>query len=248
MLDGALPPVQVLDDEPAVGPTTVDQLLGAEAGARPQVREVALRGARPDPDPGRRSGHGAAAGDVGREDGPRRAAGGAPSAARSMGAQRARRPLWRPPAKTGGTRMVGVAPAARPAPPVEMRELGAAGLAVARRGDTRDEGHRGGRGHRLERVSVHGSAAGENAPRIGKPRRGNVRGGRGQGASRVALWATPPRSVDAPLVDVPGTANRAYLHPGIVGGPGGAVYTLAVLRLGDHGHQWLWHHRASTDG
>ncbi len=90
--------------------------------------------------------------------------------------------------------MVGVAPAARPAPPVEMRELGAAGLAVARRGDTRDEGHRGGRGHRLERVSVHGSAAGENAPRIGKPRRGNARGGRT--AAEVAEQGEKPGVVD----------------------------------------------------
>jgi len=73
--------------------------------------------------------------------------------------------------------MVGVAPASRSAPPAEVRELGAAGRAVARRCEDRAEGHRRGCGHRLQGVSAHGSAAGENAPRIAKPRRGNTLAG-----------------------------------------------------------------------
>ena len=102
--------------------------------------------------------------------------------------------LRRPRAKTQGTRMMGVAPPARAAPPAEVRELGAAGWAVPRRCEARAEGHRRGRGQRLEGVSAHApphwrkpptkretrpSAHSRRAPVSVLPRR---------------LWATPPRS------------------------------------------------------
>ncbi len=48
--------------------------------------------------------------------------------------------------------MMSVAPPARPAPPAEVRELGAAGRAVARRHEARAKGD--GRGRRLEGVSA----------------------------------------------------------------------------------------------
>ena len=106
---------------------------------------------------------------------------------------------------------MGVAPPARPAPPAEIRELDTAGLAVARGGEAREECHRRGRGHRLERVSAHASPAGENAPRTRKPGRGNTRGGRQVSVLPRRLWATPPRSVDAPLVELQERQSTAVL-------------------------------------
>ena len=82
-------------------------------------------------------------------------------------------------AKTQGTRMVGVAPAAWPAPPAEVRELGAAGRAVARGCEARAEGHRRGRGHRLEGVSAHASPPGENPRKRAKLGRVHTIGRRG---------------------------------------------------------------------
>ena len=66
--------------------------------------------------------------------------------------------------------MVGVAPPARPAPPAEVRELGAAGRAVARRCEDRAEGHRRGRGQRLEGVSAHASPHWRKPPKTGETR------------------------------------------------------------------------------
>ena len=74
--------------------------------------------------------------------------------------------------------MVGVAPPARPAPPAEVRELGTAGRAVARRCEARAEGHRRGRRHRLEGVSAHASPHWRKPPRTGETRpREHSRGG-----------------------------------------------------------------------
>ena len=87
-----------------------------------------------------------------------------------------------------------LAPSARPTSSVEVRERSTAGLAVARRGEARAEGHRRRRGHRLESVRSHESAAGENAPRIAKPRRGNTLAGRGPGAIACPYGLPRPRS------------------------------------------------------
>lgn len=80
-----------------------------------------------------------------------------PGQARPRAGTRRRHPglLRRPRAKPRGTRMVGVAPPARPAPPAEVGEHGAAGRAVARRREHRAKGHRRGRGQRLEVVGGH---------------------------------------------------------------------------------------------
>ena len=98
--------------------------------------------------------------------------------------------------------MVGVAPPARPAPTAEVRELGAAGRAVARRREARAEGHRRGRGHRLEGVSAHASPHWRKPPKTGETRpRAHSRAAR-SAHKRVAIWSTPPRPVDAPLVEL----------------------------------------------
>jgi hypothetical protein len=60
--------VQTRDNEPTAGGTDVDQLLGGEARLRPQVSEVALRGARSDAHELSRTRHRAASRDVGGED------------------------------------------------------------------------------------------------------------------------------------------------------------------------------------
>ena len=111
--------------------------------------------------------------------------------------------LWRPWAKAQGTRMVGVAPPARPAPPAEVRELDAAGRAVARGCEARAEGHRCGRGHRLEGVSAHASPPLAKTPITGETRPcAHSREARSGGIC-VALWAIPPRSSeDAPFVEL----------------------------------------------
>lgn len=98
--------------------------------------------------------------------------------------------------------MVGVAPPARPAPSAEIRELGAAGLAMARRGEARKEGHRRRRHHRLQSVSAHLSAAGENATRIAKPGRAHTVAGRRSARRCFSTWATPAPCVDAPFVEL----------------------------------------------
>ena len=223
--------------------------------------------------------------------------------------------------------MVGVAPPARPAPPAEVRELGAAGRAVARRRDARAEGHRRGRGHRLEGVSAHASPHWRKPPKTGETRpRAHSRAARSGGQARrpmgypapvgrrtlrrvaraaqhggvgdverrtasgerhdvidgqvgggvggalvarapVAVLATPgaehagaeplpgPRAVQGVVpaaVGLPGvlgaaatraagddTADRAQLHPRIVDGVAGAVYSPAVLRLRERAHHGL---------
>lgn len=110
-----------------------------------------------------------------------------------------RRP-WRPLAKTTATRMVGATPPARPARPAEVRELDAAGLAVARRCEARAEGQRRGGGHRLG-VSAHASLHRRKPPRIRETRPcAHSRWAR-SGRDRVPVWATPP-PVDAPLVEL----------------------------------------------
>lgn len=95
-----------------------------------------------------------------------------------------------PRAKTRRTRMVGLAPSARPAPPGEVRERSTADLAVARGGEAREEGQRRGRDHRLQGVRAHVSAAGENATRIRKPGRGNTLAGRSQ-RGRASPYGLP---------------------------------------------------------
>lgn len=137
---------------------------------------------------------------------------------------------WRPRAKAHGTRMVDVAPPARPAPPGEVRELGTAGLAVARRGEAHAEGHRRGRGHRLEGVSGHASPPGENAPRIPKPGRGNTSGGR-QSASPPPPDGLPrPRSVDAPLLELHDRHSTAVLATSSGAPPAASGTTWSTVR------------------
>ena len=92
--------------------------------------------------------------------------------------------------------MVSFAPPARPAPRTEVRELRAAGRAVARRCEDRAEDHRRGRGHRLGGVSAHASPHWRNPPRKGETRpRAHSRGarsGRGLGAiARGMGYPTP---------------------------------------------------------
>ena len=119
--------------------------------------------------------------------------------------------LWRPRAKARGTRMVGVAPPARPARAAEVRKLDTAGRAAARRGEARAEGHRRGRGHHLERVSAHASLPAKTPQELGEtPPRKHTRGARSAGI-RVAIWATPPRSVDAPFVELHERQSTAAL-------------------------------------
>jgi len=119
--------------------------------------------------------------------------------------------LWRQRAKTHGTRMVGVAPPARPAPPAKVRELGAAGRAVARRCEARAEGHRRGRRHRLEAVSAHVHHRVAKTPTTGETRpRAHSRKARSAG-KRPPVLATPPRSVDAPFVELHDRHSTAEL-------------------------------------
>ena len=110
--------------------------------------------------------------------------------------------LRRPRAKPQGTRMVGIAPPAGPAPPAEVRELGAAGRAVARWSEAREEGQRRGRGQRLEGVSAHA------APHWRKPSKTGET--RPCAHTRAAPVSEPPSSdglprppsVDAPLLEL----------------------------------------------
>lgn len=97
--------------------------------------------------------------------------------------------------------MVGVAPPARPAPPVEVRELGTAGMAVARRGEAPAEGDRRGCGQRLEGVSGHAAPDWRKPPenRETPPRKHSRRARSAR--TCVSTWATPP-PVDAPLVEL----------------------------------------------
>jgi hypothetical protein len=55
-----LTPLQTRHEEPTLGASAVDQLLGREARARPQVGQVTLRRARPDADARGRIRHGTA--------------------------------------------------------------------------------------------------------------------------------------------------------------------------------------------
>ena len=162
--------------------------------------------------------------------GPRRGRGAGSRRAHAMGAGGGHSGgVRRSRAKTQGTRMVGVAPPAWPAPPAEVRELGAAGRAVAQRCEARAEGHRRGRGHRLEGVSAHASPPGENPPRMAKPGRVHTVAGRGQRAIAVPLWATPPRSgcsgPPAPLATTPQTVH-SFTRKSSTG------RTLGSIRLG----------------
>ena len=118
--------------------------------------------------------------------------------------------LWASRAKTQGTRVVGVAPPARPSPPAEVRELGAAGRAVARRCEARAEGHRRSGGHRLG-VSAHASPHWRKPPKNTETRpRAHSRRAR-SGRVLVATWATPPRSVVAPFVELHERHSTAVL-------------------------------------
>jgi hypothetical protein len=94
--------------------------------------------------------------------------------------------------------MVGVAPPARPAPPAEVRELGAAGRAVARRCEARAEGHRRGRGHRLEGVRAHAS------PHWRKPRK------RSETRPRAHDWEARTSGSAEPACGDPRSARRAF--------------------------------------
>ena len=113
-----------------------------------------------------------------------------------------------PRTKALGTRLVGVAPPPRSAPPAEVRELGAAGGAVARRCEARAEGHRRGRGCRLGGVSVHPSPHWRKPPKKGETRpRAHSREAQ-SAAIGPALWATPP-SIDAHSQNLPTFTRRS---------------------------------------
>jgi hypothetical protein len=51
------------NDEPALRPPAVDQLLGRKTRTGAEVRQMSFRGARPDADTRRRIGHRSASGD-----------------------------------------------------------------------------------------------------------------------------------------------------------------------------------------
>ncbi len=126
-----------------------------------------------------------------------------PSCARSRtwpgpGSERSSGALRRARAKAHGTRMVGVAPPARPAPPAEIRELGAAGRAVARRCEDRAEGHRRGRGRRLGGVSGHAS------PHWRKPPK------RRETGPRAHDWEARTSASAGPACGDPRSALRAF--------------------------------------
>src|SRR4029079_8873490 len=110
-------------------------------------------------------------------------------------------PLWRPRAKTKRTRMVEFAPPARPAPPSEVREHRAAGLAVAPRREARAKGQRRGRGQRLEDVNAHARARWRKPHRNRETRPSEHSRRARSGRDRVPVWATPP-PVDAPFVEL----------------------------------------------
>jgi hypothetical protein len=59
--------LQAGDDQPALGPSSVDQLLRAQAGSGPEIRQMSLGCARPDAYAGRCNWHRAAGGDEGSE-------------------------------------------------------------------------------------------------------------------------------------------------------------------------------------
>jgi len=107
--------------------------------------------------------------------------------------------------------MMRVAPPARPAPAGEVRELGAAGLALARRFEARVESQRRGRGQRFEGVRGHVSAGWRNSAKNREtPPREHTR--RAQSAGKcLPLWATPPPSVDAPFVELHERHSTAVL-------------------------------------
>ena len=88
--------------------------------------------------------------------------------------------------------MVGVAPPARPAPPAEVRELGAAGRAVARRCEDRAEGHRRGRGLASRASALMRDPTGENPPKFAKPGRVHtVARARSSRTEVTRVWGPP---------------------------------------------------------
>ena len=118
---------------------------------------------------------------------------------------------WRAWAETDGTRMVSVAPPARPTRSAEVRELGTAGRTLATRCKDRAEDDRRGRGRRLEGVSSHAGPDWRKPPKNRETRpRAHSREARSAGTCG-ALWATPPRSVDAPFVELHDRHSTAVL-------------------------------------